>query len=168
MTPELAMAVIERLKQKTVKSGDCLIWVGGVGSSGYGVMSIHNRSVNTHQASWIAHNGEVPDGMCVCHKCDVRRCVNPDHLFLGTKGENNRDRCAKGRNADRRGENNTQARLTDEQVNEIRKMCANGITQRKIAEKFGISQQHVSGIKRGIFRPTKAGVRLRVNEDGLW
>lgn len=172
ITPELAEKVKLRLREKSVRSGECLLWTGGVSASGYGVISINNRSVNTHKASYLAHRGPIPAGYCVMHKCDVRTCINPDHLTLGTKGDNNTDRFRKGRNANRRGENNTQARLTDSQVVEIRELCAAGLSQRQIAERFGISQQHVSQIKTGKNRcremAQREGVRLRIKESELW
>lgn len=72
--------------------GECWLWKGYVQSSGYGQMYIEGKRILAHRASWSAANGDIPEGMLVCHKCDTPRCVNPDHLFLGTH-KNNMDDC---------------------------------------------------------------------------
>jgi hypothetical protein len=93
--------------------------------------------------------GEIPEGMCVLHKCDVRRCVRPDHLFLGTNAENTADMIAKDREC--RGERNPLHKLTNEQINEIRgEYARGGITQRDLGARFGVHQSEVSRIVRGL------------------
>jgi len=84
--------------------GPCWPWTGAVPKrSGYGRFNTgvkragHWVVVNAHRYSWKLHNGPVPDGLCVLHRCDNKPCVRPDHLFVGTKGDNNRDMVAKGR-----------------------------------------------------------------------
>jgi HNH endonuclease len=85
------------------KSDDdsCWLWTGktqvGKGHAVFGVTTGCN--VLAHRYSYTLNVGAIPDGLCVCHKCDTPKCVNPSHLFLGTKGDNNRDRSAKGRSA---------------------------------------------------------------------
>jgi hypothetical protein len=78
----------------------CWEWQGALSAAGYGRIvrpGSAATSAPAHRVSWELHNGPIPDGLCVCHKCDNRKCVRPDHLFLGTQGDNNRDRDAKGR-----------------------------------------------------------------------
>lgn len=110
-----------------------------------------NHSIRAHRLAWISRNGPIPDGLCVLHRCDNRRCVNPEHLFLGTRGDNNRDMTAKGRQVSPRGEANPQAKLTEEDVREIRGLHRiGGLKQETIAGLFGISQHRVSDILRGV------------------
>jgi hypothetical protein len=100
--------------------------------------------VLAHRFSYELVHGLIPDGLHVLHRCDNPPCVNPTHLFLGTNADNVRDRDTKGRGA--RGTAHWNCRLTDEEVAEIRN--ASGL-QWEIAERFGISHQAVSNIKRG-------------------
>lgn len=88
-----------------------------------------------HRVSWMISNGHIPDGMCVCHKCDVRECVNPDHLFLGSNKDNSIDMARKGR---------ANAKLTIDDVHAIR---ADDRMQKVIASHYMISGAQVSRIK---------------------
>ena len=100
--------------------------------------------VFAHRFSWSIFVGEIPKGMCVCHKCDIRNCVNPDHLFIGSIYENNKDTLSKGRYAV--GESNGRSKLTPEQVIEIRKKSANGSRRIDIANEFKIHETTLDAI----------------------
>lgn len=101
---------------------------------------------HTHQVSWELHNGPIPENLRVLHKCDVPACVRPDHLFLGTHGDNMADMVAKRRQSrggrSNPGEQHGRAKLTDAKVIEIR--GRRGETGRCIAREFGVSPSLVS------------------------
>lgn len=133
-----------------VAESGCWVYQGGVSSNGYGIVSVNNKSVQVHRVAFELRVSRIPDGQCVCHRCDVRLCINPEHLFLGTKGENNTDRRRKGRNDVRRGESNHMAKLTEQQAIElIEKVTSQRISSREAAERFGITQKAVNAIVRG-------------------
>lgn len=96
---KVALSPTERFWRMINKTDTCWLWLGRPRISfGYGRIQLENRqSVSSHRFSWELHNGPIPQGMSVLHKCDVPQCVRPDHLFLGTQLDNMRDRRSKGR-----------------------------------------------------------------------
>lgn len=117
----------------------CWLWLGATNNHGYGNVGVNYRTVPAHRASWLVHNGEIPKGLHVCHRCDNPPCVNPGHLFLGTNEDNMRDMAQKGRSS--HGERNGGGgKLTAAQVEEIRRLFAEGRTGRDIAPAFGIDE----------------------------
>lgn len=121
----------------------CWLWGGALFSNGYGFMSVGNRKASMHRLSWELHRGPIPDDLCVLHNCDNRACVNPMHLFVGTKGDNNADMHANNRDRCGIGERHGQAKITNEIVRAIRMMRASGATQKEVARHFGIAQSNV-------------------------
>lgn len=87
----------QHLQMHVDRSGECWIWTGTTNELGYGLIHVGQRRVRVHRVSWEIANGPIPEGLCVCHRCDNPRCVRPDHLFLGTQADNLRDMCSKGR-----------------------------------------------------------------------
>lgn len=142
----------ERFWSKVAKSDGCWLWTGAIGRKGYGKFGIWGRKQGwegAHRASWRLHYGDVPDGVFVCHRCDVPSCVRPDHLFLGTDADNVRDMHGKGRwspNVSRAGAANNSAVLTDEDVNRVRLLFAQGMSRAGLARTFGIGWSTVDDV----------------------
>ncbi len=112
--------------------------------NGYGQLGRHDYA---HRVSYELHKGPVPRGKLVCHSCDTRACVNPDHLWIGTQGDNLADMAKKGRST--RGASNPQAKLTEQQVLDMWDLHEAGEYQAEIAAQFGVHAQYVSLIFRG-------------------
>lgn len=129
--------------------GRCWIYGGADDGSGYGTFGIAGRIHRTHRLSWTISIGEVPVGLCVLHKCDNRRCVNPNHLFLGTRVDNNKDRHAKGREKPCKGSTNGRAKITEEQAVEIRSLQRSGWTYTQLMVKYGLSKSMIGNIVQG-------------------
>lgn len=122
----------------------CHEWQRYVGGNGYGTVKHKRKQWPAHRFMWAYKNGPIPDGMVVCHKCDNRRCINPDHLFLGTTQDNVDDKMRKGRFKPNHGEKSGSAKLTFSQVEAIRQDVR---PQRHIAKDYGVSQSNISWIK---------------------
>jgi len=140
---------------KTSKDS-CWLWTAAKNAMGYGVIGkgpCNSGNVLAHRASWIIHNGAIPDGSCVLHKCDTPACVNPNHMWLGTRPENNADMARKGRRraigpAPERAAN---AKLSWSKVAEIRSIYNQGKTgQVPLSKMFGVSQHAIWAIINNI------------------
>lgn len=146
--------------------GKCWEWTAGL-VDGYGVTKWNGRGEKSHRISWLISCGNVPNDLCVLHKCDNRKCVNPLHLFLGTKKDNAQDMWAKGRSNHSKGHklppksketlqrvriaNKARGKIDYQIANEIRqRYAAGGISQRKLAVEYGVIQQTISFVVRGI------------------
>jgi hypothetical protein len=130
----------ERFWKNTEKADGCWNWTGQLDRKGYGVMNVGGRKgnmVHAHRVAYTLVIGMFADGLQVLHKCDNKRCVNPDHLFLGTNADNMRDKITKGRQA--KGEGITGSKLTIEKVVEIRRRYAAGESdQPTLAREYGV------------------------------
>lgn len=139
---ERFMAKVEQIPFHT-----CWEWTGTLNSSGYGWLWNGNKNQAAHRFSYEYFNGEISEKSLVCHKCDNPACVNPAHLFLGTDAANAKDKVKKGRQSRTNGmKAGKLCKLKDEDIFEIRKLRASGLSQQKIADRFGISQFAVSAI----------------------
>lgn len=147
----LTDSVIVRFWRRVKKSDGCWEWTGAK-THGYGEMSAGKAGkppLKVHRVSYEIHFGAVPDGLFVCHHCDNRSCVRPDHLFAGTPKDNVSDMWAKGRASVLVGELASNAKLTEEQVREIVRLHSAGESLSAISEMFNISRWMVGDIARG-------------------
>lgn len=123
-----------RFFNKVKKTPNCWLFVGGL-TDGYGMF----QQQRAHRFSYIFHKGKIPKGLYVCHSCDVRNCVNPDHLWLGTHRDNMRDAWAKGRMPP------INAKLNQRIANRIRKVGRKFTTQ-EWADKYGVGIRAIQRI----------------------
>lgn len=147
-------SLAERFHEKYIPepNSGCWLWAAMIDRHGYGRVWALGRLDGSHRVSYRLHHGPIPDGLHVCHKCDVRACVNPAHLFLGTQAENMADRNEKGRasGGSSPGEAHPMAKLTNADVTMIRRIYAAGREpQAALARQFGVSESVVSGIVHG-------------------
>lgn len=136
---------------KPVDPADCWQWTGKTNNDGYGYSGTINGNILAHRVMYTLAVGTIPAGLCVLHRCDNRGCVNPDHLFIGTRGDNNSDRNQKGRTVGSRcyGLMNGRTVLTDEQVSEIRRLYTPGHGVTDLAQRFGVHRSTVINIAAG-------------------
>ena len=130
--------------------GMCWHWSGTLDKNGYGVFTIKRKQFYAHRKSYELYVGKIPSGKCVLHHCDNPICVNPKHLWIGSKGDNNTDRKNKGRNAknvvypNRKGEASYTHKLTEKDVHNIRKSNLNGV---KCAAVYGVTSALIYAIR---------------------
>jgi hypothetical protein len=140
--------VIAYFWSRVDKGDGCWLWQGPARTAeGYGDVAIRNPRPDrsyafrelAHRVSWVLAFGQIPGGLSVLHRCDTPACVNPSHLFLGTRADNNRDKQVKGRAYRPAGAAHGEAKLTDAQVIEIRRRRAAGERGTDLAAEFGVS-----------------------------
>ena len=142
------------LSRTLTTAGGCREFQGCIQSNGYGRAKVRGQTDYAHRHAYRLAKGLIPEGLDVCHTCDNRSCINPDHLFVGTRKENMTDAVCKGRQA--KGARLPQTKLTPEQRAQIAKRVADGEVKKHIAADFGISRPHVGYVAR------KEGARSHV------
>lgn len=137
----------EKVDKKS--KNECWEWIGSCHWQWrYGNFNVDGKHKAAHRMSWELHNGPIPDGMVVCHKCDNPPCVNPDHLFLGTIADNNLDKKLKGRQ-DEKGEKNGRAKITWTDVIDIRILHKLGISFADLGKSYNLNPVSISYICSG-------------------
>jgi len=127
---------------------NCMMWRGAAGRAGYGTIGLPGLgSYPVHRLSFELFHAPIPDGMFVCHSCDNPSCINPDHLWLGTSADNNRDMAKKKRGAVRIGESNTQAKLSAPDIKRIRNLSS--VPGVDLAKEYGVSPATICDIRKG-------------------
>ncbi len=141
------LELIENKHYKINEDTNCFEWLYYIEVSGYGRIVYQNRLWLAHRASYKIYKGEIPKGLCVLHRCDVRHCINPDHLFLGTHQDNYNDMIKKNRqdrSKNQKGEEHWNCKLTDKEVFEIRDLYKSKIFNGyQLAELYNVSYQHI-------------------------
>jgi hypothetical protein len=149
-----AVPIEERLRNYVEKPGPlptkCWIWQGALFDDGYGVCHWHNGNQihqRAHRVSWMFHNGEITDDLCVLHHCDTPVCINPDHLYVGTPQDNMDDKMARGRHVAVQGEDHGCAKLTETDVAHIRYFLEQGYGVVILAERYGVTYGQIQHIR---------------------
>lgn len=140
----------ERLLRHSKLVGECREWTGYIAPFGYGKIRVNNKSEFAHRAAWFAVNGDIPAGMKILHKCDNRRCINVDHLFIGTQADNMTDMARKKRRrgvGGQRGAVHHNAKLDECKVSAIR---ASNKPDAIIAAEYGLTKRYVNAIRHRV------------------
>lgn len=149
---------MEKYQQRIINGSSeaesgCWEWTKCIQGNGYGRIRLPQNTIYAHRLSYAAFVGDIPHGIDVCHVCDNRKCVNPAHLFLGTRKENMQDCAKKGRTTKGRsfcfGDKASFAKLTEREVLEIVRRCKSGEKQKDVATIFGVSKDNISKIMHG-------------------
>lgn len=142
---------VARFWQKVDKTDGCWLWKAGVDSFGYGSFKSGQGTKLAHRISFALAHGREP-GDCVLHSCDVPGCVNPAHLFEGTRTDNHIDKMNKGRGSAppvHRGSTHHQAKLHESQIPTIRALIHSGQSYASVARRFGVSKKTIVNIWKG-------------------
>lgn len=132
---------------------ECWNWKGTKDPKGYGGFYLRKDKQHQFKSHRIAYQltfGEIPEGLCICHKCDNPSCCNPNHLFLGSKSDNNHDAIQKGRAVYVSGERIKSSKLTSQQVIEIKRLSALGHSGRELAHQYRVDRSTIYRILYGI------------------
>jgi hypothetical protein len=135
------------MKTKFNLKTDCWEWKASTHKSGYGHFWMNNKLHRAHRASYIIYKGNIPKNLLILHKCDVKKCVNPEHLFLGTNKDNTNDMFKKGRQRFLKGTEYNGHKLNAKKVRNIRTLYKNGeYTQRELAKIYNVSQRLILNV----------------------
>lgn len=143
--PNIYNRFISRVNITDFKDNSCWNWKGGSKGNGYGSFNFKGKALPAHRAAYLLFvNSEIHEKMDICHSCDNRMCVNPDHLFQGTRKDNMVDMKSKGR-----GSGGYRKHIKESQVQEIKQRLNAGHQPRKISISMDINYSTITSIKRG-------------------
>lgn len=133
------------------ESTECWPWIGGLNRWGYGQCQHDGKAVNASRAAYLEANGQIADGLVVCHSCDNPQCCNPSHLFAATQAENLADCRRKCRARYRKGKSHHRAtaKLSSEMVREAKRLYESGVSQSEIGRRWGVHSSAISRAVRG-------------------
>lgn len=150
MTLIIMRTTKDKFLSKISKTNSCWLWIGPLTNRGYGQFSDSGKRCLAHRYSFRIHKcQEIPSGLYVCHHCDNPRCVNPDHLFLGTNSDNQLDASRKGRLKSRsdahvRGESHSLSKLTEQQVLYLRSLPSLKGYRKRLALEWGVWEETIA------------------------
>ena len=147
-----SLSLAEKLNQKTVRQGECLVWTGQKDRRGYGFLRLDGRLKRAHRLAYELHIGPIPKGAVLRHSCDNPACIEVAHLQPGTQLQNVADMFSRGRANKATGAKHPKAKLTEEQVAEIRRRYvprSYGRGPASLAKEFGVSKQAIQAILKG-------------------
>lgn len=138
------------LERRKIADSGCWLWTKSLDLGGYGKCGTTNAAreqffVSAHRLSWETFVGPIPEGMNVLHKCDVRNCINPDHLFLGSQKNNIEDMFRKNRGHIPRGETNGNAKLSESDIRDIRSSTDSHVT---VGLRYGVTGEAIAAIRK--------------------
>lgn len=138
---------------RATAAGECLLLVHNLDTNGRPRVKHLGVMWTAYRLAWTLANGPIPDGLCVCHRCDRPNCIRVEHLFLGTQADNIRDKMKKGRHRGPRGERSAKSKLTDAQVRAIReRYAAGGVSYASLAAEYGMSHDGIRFIVKRLRR----------------
>ena len=145
----MTLEKLEANSQLNTENG-CIEWTGPL-NDGYGVTGVKKEDgkwalKKVHRLAHEGYVGEIPEGLCVLHRCDNRKCFSPEHLFLGTYQDNANDMMAKGRGKPARGEAHGRSRLVEKEVYRARELYSDGMSFDEISKKFGVTPRSIRRI----------------------
>ena len=142
----LASVLVKRFWSKVKKTRTCWLWTGCIDKDGRGRFGVKKKNRSAARFSWFISNGTIPDGFYVLHHCDVPPCVNPKHLYIGTQLDNMQDMVKRGRQANQRGMNNGNCKLTEATVKRIKRLWKSGCSRAHIVKITGVKWYNVDNI----------------------
>ena len=129
----------------------CWLWQAYISPSGYGSFQFKQKPIPAYRFAYMMTHGDIFPGLCICHRCDVRACVNPQHLWVGTVWDNTHDAIEKQRMPRKRGDQCPWSKVTAAQVEEIRHAAQQGVPRRILAPQYGLSRSHLNALIRGVW-----------------
>jgi hypothetical protein len=151
MTDMIEAALVDRFMSfvHPEPNSGCWLWTGHWTYNGYGTIGVKGKSVRAHRLSVQLFKGGMPADMFACHKCDTPACVNPDHLFIGTREDNTADQMRKDRRTRNKGTKNPISKLTEADIPVIHRLFKAGHTYAALGRKFGVDEARIRGIVAG-------------------